>query len=112
MKGNLSFKIDWVSLIVESKFTVFALSYSVFEGNSLRTSPGGLYLEVRFNRGFFMLPVWRAYIWRCLSIKGLIFRILWYVTSIFLTVMQRNEQSSQAISLCCVVNLSFLPKHL
>ena len=27
-------------------------------------APGGLYLEGRFNEGFFALPVWRAYIWR------------------------------------------------
>ena len=25
---------------------------------------GGLYLEERFNGGFFVLRVWRAYIWR------------------------------------------------
>ena len=33
MEGNLRFKIDWASLIVGSKFTVFALVYFVFEGN-------------------------------------------------------------------------------
>ena len=33
MGGNLRFKIDWASLIVGRKFTVFALSYFVFEGN-------------------------------------------------------------------------------
>ena len=32
-EGNLSFKIDWASLIVGSKFTVFALFYFVLEGN-------------------------------------------------------------------------------
>ena len=26
--------------------------------------PGGLYLEARFNGGFFALQVWGAYIWR------------------------------------------------
>ena len=57
-------KIDWASLIVGSKFTVFALFYFVFEGNFPITSPGGLYLEGRFNGGFFTLPVWGAYIWR------------------------------------------------
>ena len=41
-KGNLCFKIDWARLIVESKFTVFALFYFVFEGNFPSTSPGGL----------------------------------------------------------------------
>ena len=39
---NLRFKIDWASLIVGSKFTVFALFYFVFEGNFPITSPQGL----------------------------------------------------------------------
>ena len=38
----MRFKIDWASLIVGSKFTVFALS-----------PPPDLYLEGRFNGGFF-----------------------------------------------------------
>ena len=41
-EGNLRFKIDWASLIVGSKFTVFALFYFVFEGNFPSTSPRGL----------------------------------------------------------------------
>ena len=45
-EGNLRFKIDWASLIVGSKFTVFALFYSVSEGNFpedfLRYRFGGL----------------------------------------------------------------------
>ena len=40
-EGNLRFKIDWASLIVGSKFTVFALFYFVFEGNFPSTSPRG-----------------------------------------------------------------------
>ena len=48
-EGNLRFKIDWASLIVEGKFTVFALFYFVFEGNFPSTSPrGGLYVWGRF----------------------------------------------------------------
>ena len=46
MEGNLRFKIDWPSLAVGSKFTVFALFYFVFEGN----------FQLRPSRG--------AYIWR------------------------------------------------
>ena len=42
MEGNLRLKIDWASLIVGSKFTVFALFYFVFEGNFPSTSPRGL----------------------------------------------------------------------
>ena len=60
----MRFKIDWASLIVGSKFTVFALFYFVFEGNFPSTSPpGGLYLEGRFNGGVSALGVLGAYIW-------------------------------------------------
>ena len=59
MEGNLRFGIDWASLIVGSKFIVFALFYFLFEGNFPSTSlRGGLYLEGRFNGGFFALQVW------------------------------------------------------
>ena len=39
----MRFKINWVSLIVGSKFTVFTLFYFVFEGNFPSTSPRGAY---------------------------------------------------------------------
>ena len=42
MDANLRFKIDWASLIVGRKFTVFALFYFVFEGNFQVQAPGGL----------------------------------------------------------------------
>ena len=66
MEGNLHFKIDWASLIVGRKCTVFALFYFVFEGNFQVQAPGGggLYLERQFNGGFFALRVWGAHIWR------------------------------------------------
>ena len=54
-EGNLRFKIDWAGLIVERKFTVFALSYSVFEGNFQVRAPGHLYSEGRLNGGIFAL---------------------------------------------------------
>ena len=66
----MRFKIDWVSLIVGRKFTVFALFYFVFEGNFQVQAPGGLYSEGRFNGGFFALRFWGAnifggaYTWR------------------------------------------------
>ena len=41
-EGNLRFKMDWASLIVGSKFNVFALFYFVFEGNSQVQAPKGL----------------------------------------------------------------------
>ena len=53
-EGNLRLKIDWASLIVGSKFTVFAfkLFYFVCEGNFSITSPRGAYVW----RGDFTLP--------------------------------------------------------
>ena len=59
-EGNLRFKLDWAGLVVESKCTVFALFYLVFEGNFPSTSPRG------------------AYIGRGLYMEGLIFGILRY----------------------------------
>ena len=43
-EGNLRFKIDRASLIVGSKFTVFALFDFVFEGNFPSTSPRAAYI--------------------------------------------------------------------
>ena len=40
----MRFKIDWASLVVGSKFTVFALLYFVFEGNFPSASPRGAYI--------------------------------------------------------------------
>ena len=42
--GKFAFQIDWASLIVGSKFIVFALFYFVFEGNFPSTSPQGAYI--------------------------------------------------------------------
>ena len=70
-------KIDWASLIVESKFTAFALFYFVFESNFPITSPGGAYIwRGDFTEGFVTLPVWGAYTWRGLSMERLSFGIL------------------------------------
>ena len=63
MEGNLRLKIDWASLTV-GRITVFALFYFVFECNFQVQAPRGLYLEGRFNGGFFALRVLGAYIWR------------------------------------------------
>ena len=41
----MHFKIDWASLIVGSKFTVFALFCFVFERNFPSTSPPGAYIN-------------------------------------------------------------------
>ena len=58
MEGNLRFKIDWASLIVGSKFTIFALFYFVFGSNFPSTSPRGPYIwRGNLREGFFALPV-------------------------------------------------------
>ena len=69
---NFRFKIDWASLIVGSKFTVFALFYFVFEGNFPSTSPRGAYIwRGNLTEGFFGvtglgggLTFGGAYTWR------------------------------------------------
>ena len=40
-EGNLCFKIDWGSFMVERKLTVFALLYFVFEGHFQVQAPRG-----------------------------------------------------------------------
>ena len=65
MEGNLHFKIDWVSFIVGRKFTVFALFYFVFEGNSKYIWRGDLmkgFLRYEFGGLIFG----GAYTWRVL----------------------------------------------
>ena len=73
MEGNLRFKIDWSSLIVEvnSPFLLcFTLSLRAIVQVQAPPPPPpppprrSLYLERRFNGGFFALLVWGAYIWR------------------------------------------------
>ena len=69
----MCFKIDWASIIVGSKFTIFALFYLVFDSNFPSTGPQGAYIWrgdltegfLRYRRGLYM--------------EGLIFRILQYM---------------------------------
>ena len=42
--GKFAFQIDWASLIVGRKFTIFALFYFVFEGNFQVPAPGRAYI--------------------------------------------------------------------
>ena len=90
-EGNLRFKINWASLIVVSKFTVFALFYFVFGGQfSTYNPPGGLYLEGRFDGGFFALPVWGGLYLAGLYMEGLIFGLLRYTLYTDLAEMHRG----------------------
>ena len=60
----MCFNIDWASLTVGLKFTVFALFSFVFEGNFQSTSPQWAYIwKGDLMEGFFVLPVWGAYFW-------------------------------------------------
>ena len=60
MEGNLRFKIDWASLIVGRKFTVFPLFYFVFEGDLtegfLRYEFGGAYIWRSSFSEFYSIP--------------------------------------------------------
>ena len=65
MDGNLRFKIDWASLIVGRKLTVFTLFYFVFEGNFQVQAPGGAYIwRGDLTKGFLCYEFEGAYIWR------------------------------------------------
>ena len=80
----MRFQIDWASLKVGSKFTVFALFDFVFEGNFPSASPrGGLYLEGQFNGGVFCVTsLGGLYLEGLIRMKGLIFGILRYYFSL------------------------------
>ena len=77
--GELSLKISWASLIVGSKFTVFALFYIItlyLRAIFQLQAPRAYIWRGDLTEGFFTLPVWGAYIWRGLYMEGLIFGIL------------------------------------
>ena len=60
MEGNLRFKTDWPSLTVGRKFTVL-LWFTLYLREISKYKPrGGIYLEGRFNGGFFVLRAWGA----------------------------------------------------
>ena len=65
MEGNLQFKIDWASIILGRKFTVF-LCFALY----LMAISKYNYLEGRFNGGIFALRVWAG--GRGLYLEGLI----------------------------------------
>ena len=75
----MCFKIDWASLIVGSKFTVFALFYFVFEGNFPSTSPQGAYIwRGNLTEGFLRYRIGAGgggYIFWGLYMEGLTFGI-------------------------------------
>ena len=81
MEGNVHFKIDWASLIVEVN-VLFLLCFTLYLRAIFQVQALGgliLVLEGQFNGGFFAFPVWGAYIWMGLYMEGLIFGILQYL---------------------------------
>ena len=77
MERNLCFKLEWASLIVGRKFTVFALFYFVFEGNFQVQAPGGLIFRGAIQQRVFCITGLGG-----LYLEGLIFGILRYITDI------------------------------
>ena len=68
-------KIDWASLAVGRKFTVF-LRFTLYLRAISKYKPSGeLIFGGRFNGGRFASRVWGAYIWRGFYMEGLIFGI-------------------------------------
>ena len=69
------FAFDWASLIVGSKFTIFAVFYFVFEGNFPSTRPRRAYiLRGDLTEGFL-----RYLFGGLIYMEGLIFGILRYL---------------------------------
>ena len=54
----MRFQIDWASLIVGSKFIIFALFYFVFEGNFPSTTSRGLIFGGAIERRIFRVAAW------------------------------------------------------
>ena len=81
-------KSIWQAFSLEGNLPVF-LFYFVFEGNFQVQAPpplgGGLYLEGRFNGGFFALRFWGACTWRGLFSE-------FYGTSQLITNFSKNEK--------------------
>ena len=76
--NRMRFEIDWASLIVGSKFTVYALFYFVLEGSFPSTSPLGAYFwRGDLSQGFLRYEFGRlTFGRRGLYMEGLIWGIL------------------------------------
>ena len=75
----MHFIIDWVSLIVGSKLTVFALFHFIFDGKFQSTSPQGAYIwRGDLTKGFLRYWIGGLIFWRGLYMAGLTFGILPY----------------------------------
>ena len=98
----MRFKIDWASLIVGSKFTVFALFYFVFEGNFPSTSPRGAYIwRGDLTEGFLRY-----------RFGGLIFGGAYTWRGLFLEFHGRLTNFNLITNLTCNIFSKFGPKNL
>ena len=86
------------------------------KANSKYLPPGGLYLEGRFNWGFFTLRFCGAYIWRVLYMGGLIFGILCYLYIVhagskynIVLVIFTFYLGHLNVQLCCEINVALFP---
>ena len=83
----MRFKTDWASHIGGKKFTVLFVFTLYLRAIFQVQAPGGLYLEGRFNGGFFALPVWGAYTGR-----GLFSEFYGMLISITITLLFNFEK--------------------
>ena len=88
MEGYLHFQIDWASLIVGSKFTIFALFYFVFEDHFPTASSRG------------------AYIWRSDKHVSLVLDVNYVIN----TNMRSFYKCIHCLVLCCLNSPFKLPK--
>ena len=94
----MCFKIDWSSLIVGSKVTVFALFCFVFDGNFPTTRPRGAYIwRSDLTEGFL------HYRFGVLYLEGLIFRILRYLGSLILIQIIPKERTCRIAKLTVIM---------
>ena len=97
-EGNLLFKIDWASLIVERKFTLFCFLLNLRAISKYRPGRGGAYIwRGDLTEGFCVMSL-GAYIWRGLYMEGLIFGILRYNTGLSLNTTSRRGIKHRGVS--------------
>jgi len=91
----LRFKIDWASLIVGMKFTVFALFCFVFEGNFHVQFPGGLIFGRAIQRRVCCVTSLGGLYLEGLIHGGAYFRnFTVFYTSVFFTLFDQSLQKS------------------
>ena len=89
----MRFKIDWASLIVGRKFSVFALFYFVFEGNFQVQAPGGLIFGGAISRKVFWVTSLGGLYLEGLIHGGAYFRNF----TVYLTIIPRTRMGSESI---------------